>query len=83
VAQAFAQALGRPVEVDVVPRHAWEQTYRQLGFSPAAARSYACMTGTVLDEQDRWPDTPERGTTTLADFIGAAVRQRRPAARDA
>lgn len=76
VAQAFAQALGRPVDVDVIPRHAWEQTYRQLGFSAAAAKSYACMTGTVLDEQDRWPDAPERGPTTLEAFIGAAVRQR-------
>ena len=79
VAQAFATALGRPVDVDVIPRHAWEQTYRQLGFSPAAAKSYACMTGTVLDEQDRWPDTPERGTTTLEAFIGDAVRQRQAA----
>jgi uncharacterized protein YbjT (DUF2867 family) len=73
VANAFAQALGRPVDVDVIPRHAWEQTFRQLGFSPAAARTYACMTGTVLDEQDRWPDSPERGPTTLEDFIHDVV----------
>jgi uncharacterized protein YbjT (DUF2867 family) len=69
VADAFAHALGRPVDVEVVPRHAWEQTFRQLGFSPAAARSYVCMTGTVLDEQDRWPDEPVRGSTTLDDYI--------------
>lgn len=76
VAAAFAHALERPVEVEVIPRAEWEQAYRRLGFSPEAARSYACMTGTVLDEQDRWPDTPERGSTTLADFIRGVVRQR-------
>ena len=69
VADAFARALGRPVDVEVVPRHAWEQTFRQLGFSAEAARSYTCMTGTVLDEQDRWPDDPVRGATTLEEFI--------------
>jgi uncharacterized protein YbjT (DUF2867 family) len=73
VADAFARALGRPVDVEVIPRHAWEQTYRQLGFSPEAARSYVCMTGTVLDEQDDWPDTPVRGPTTLDDFIRGTV----------
>ncbi|WP_198117563.1 NmrA family NAD(P)-binding protein [Massilia rhizosphaerae] len=77
VADAFARALDRPVDVEVIPRPAWEQTYRRLGFSPEAARSYACMTGTVLDEQDRWPDTPVRGPTTLDDFIRNVVRQRR------
>ena len=73
VADAFAHALGRPVDVEVIPRHAWEQTYRQLGFSAEAARSYACMTGTVLDEQDGWPDNPVRGPTTLQDFICASA----------
>jgi uncharacterized protein YbjT (DUF2867 family) len=76
VADAFAHALDRPVDVEVIPRHAWEQTFRQLGFSAEAARSYACMTGTVLDEQDRWPDTPVRGPTTLEDFIHGVLGRR-------
>lgn len=76
VADAFAQALGRPVDVEVIPRPAREQTYLQLGFSPAAARSYACMTGTVLDEQDRWPNDPVRGPTTLEDFICASANRK-------
>jgi uncharacterized protein YbjT (DUF2867 family) len=75
VADAYAQALDRPVDVEVVPRHAWEQTFRQLGFSPEAARSYACMTGTVLDEQYRWPDAPVRGATTLGDYIRGVVQR--------
>jgi uncharacterized protein YbjT (DUF2867 family) len=73
VADAYAHALDHPVDVEVIPRHAWEQTFRQLGFSPEAARSYVCMTGTVLDEQDRWPDAPVRGTTTLDDYIRSVV----------
>jgi uncharacterized protein YbjT (DUF2867 family) len=73
VARAFARALDKPVDVEVIPRRAWEQTFRQLGFSPSAARSYACMTGTVRDEQDRWPDMPVRGPTTLDDFICGLV----------
>ena len=76
VADAFAHALGRPVDVEVIPRHAWEQTYRQLGFSPEAARSYACMTGTVLDEQDGWPDSPVRGPTSLEDFICTSANRK-------
>jgi uncharacterized protein YbjT (DUF2867 family) len=79
VADAFAHALDRPVDVEVIPRPAWEQTYRQLGFSIEAARSYACMTGSVLDEQDRWPDTSVRGPTTLEDFIRGLVRRRQGA----
>ena len=75
VAGAFARALDRPVDVELIPRHAWEQTFRQLGFSPEAARSYVCMTGTVLDEQDRWPDAPVRGTTTLDDYIRGVVER--------
>ena len=76
VADAFARALDRPVDVEVIPRHAWEQTFRQLGFSPEAASSYACMTGAVLDEQDGWPDTPVRGPTTLEDFICASTTRK-------
>jgi len=76
VAAAFAHVLDRPVDVEVIPRHAWEQTFRQLGFSTEAACSYACMTGTVLDEQGRWPATPVRGPTTLEDFIRGVLRRR-------
>lgn len=73
VAQAFAIALGRNVEVKVIPREAWEQTYLQLGFSKAAADSYTRMTATVLDDTSSGPDAPERGTTTLQEYIRRAV----------
>ena len=69
VADAFATALKRPVEVEVVPREQWEAAFRAIGFSEAAAHSYARMTGATLDEHYEMPGEPERGTVTLQDFI--------------
>jgi len=48
VADAFAEALDRPVQVEVVPRDQWEAAYRKLGFSEAAAHSYARMTAASI-----------------------------------
>lgn len=73
VAKAIGEALDLSVRVDTIPREAWEETFLQFGFSKAAAQSYACMTGTVVDDQSAWPDTPERGTTTLRDYIRGIV----------
>ena len=73
VANAFSDALGMTVEIETIPREAWEETFAQLGFSNAAARSYACMTGTVVDGETERPDDPERGMTTLRDYIRSTV----------
>ncbi|MEN6297684.1 MAG: hypothetical protein ABFC92_07035, partial [Rectinema sp.] len=75
VADAFSEALGATVEVATIPREAWEDTFVQFGFSKSAAQSYACMTSTVVDDEAEWPDDPERGTTTLRDYIRRAVNQ--------
>jgi hypothetical protein len=76
VARAFAQALGRNVQVAVTPRSAWLDAFRALGFSPVAAASYARMTELTL-AGPALPAAPERGETTLTDYIGELVRQRR------
>lgn len=76
VARAYAAALGRPVEVEVVPRDRWEVTYRSLGFSKAAAHSYARMTAASLDTDYALPDTPERGHITLEQHIAALISRR-------
>lgn len=73
VADAFATALGRPVKVEVVPRARWEETYRSLGFSEAAAASYTRMTAATLEADFRLPDEPERGQVTLQSHIDALV----------
>jgi uncharacterized protein YbjT (DUF2867 family) len=74
VARAFSQALGRPVEVVVTPPEQWEQAYRSLGFSEAAAKSYAAMTRITLDSKEE-PEKPERGATSLSDYITALVKK--------
>jgi uncharacterized protein YbjT (DUF2867 family) len=77
VAAAFAVALGRPVEVRGVPREGWEETFRSLGFSEPAAKSYARMTAASVDGGFEMPDRPVRGSVTLRDYIGALVRPER------
>ncbi len=74
VADAFADALGTDIDVEIIPRTGWEAAFRQLGFSAPAARTYACMTGTVVDDAGKWPSDPVRGETTLRAYIHAAVR---------
>ncbi|VTR95112.1 NmrA family transcriptional regulator OS=Massilia sp. JS1662 GN=IA69_09970 PE=4 SV=1: NmrA [Gemmata massiliana] len=73
VARAFVSALRRPVEVETIPREKWVETYRKLGFSEQAAKSYACMTGVVVDEPAEITDNTERGMITLREYIERAV----------
>ncbi|MCL6701429.1 NmrA family NAD(P)-binding protein [Pseudomonas sp. T1.Ur] len=76
VAQAFSKALGRPVEVQVIPRDQWESTFQHLGFSPAAAQSYARMSAVSLDSGfDVGDDAALHGTTTLEVYIEALVQR--------
>lgn len=74
VAQAFAEALGRPVEVIVTPPDQWEQAFRSMGFSEAGARSYAAMTRLTLDTKEE-PERSERGATSLREYILALVKK--------
>ena len=77
VAQAFSQVLGRPVEVQVIPRDQWESNFQSLGFSPAAAQSYARMSAVSLDSGfDVGDDAALHGTTTLQAYIQALVQNR-------
>lgn len=77
VADAFSEVLGRDVGVATVPRDAWRETFEQLGFSRAAAESYTCMTSAVVDDQAAWPDTPERGATSLRAYIRREIEAAR------
>jgi uncharacterized protein YbjT (DUF2867 family) len=69
VAHAFSQALGRPVTVDVTPRERWKQAFQAMGFSDAAAESYAGMTAASVDGNFDTPEEPLRGSTTLETYI--------------
>jgi len=74
VADAFAQALRRPVVVEAVPRPQWLAALQHLGFSAPAAASMAAMTGVTLDERYPQPAQPVRGTTTLPQYLNALVQ---------
>ena len=74
VADAFETALGRAVQVDTIAREDWEMTFEKLGFSQAAARSYARMTAAVVDEPFEPANEPERGATTLEAYIRDIAR---------
>jgi uncharacterized protein YbjT (DUF2867 family) len=69
VANAFSNALGRQVSVEVTPRERWKQAFQALGFSDAAAESYAGMTAASVDSNFEVPEEPLRGTTTLETYI--------------
>ncbi|MBX4948429.1 NmrA family NAD(P)-binding protein [Rhizobium binae] len=73
VAAAFAAALGRAVRVEVIPREAWEDAYRNLGFSDAAAHSYARMTALTADGPE-YPEDSIRGSISLQTYIDGLVR---------
>lgn len=74
VADAFSVELGRPVRIETVPREGIEAAFRKLGFSAAAAQSYANMTKLTLDDP-AFPDTPERGSRTLWNHIAGLVNK--------
>ncbi|HEV2506743.1 MAG TPA: NAD(P)H-binding protein [Mesorhizobium sp.] len=77
VADAFSEILAMSVELDVIPREKWVETFERFGFSRPAAQSYACMTGTVVDEPVAKLENVERGPTSLRDYINGLVNQTR------
>lgn len=69
VAKAFSARLGTLVALSVIPRGEWKEAYLQLGFSEAAAASYARMTEVSLDGGFDLADDPIRGSTTLDAYV--------------
>jgi uncharacterized protein YbjT (DUF2867 family) len=73
VAEAFSQALGKPIKCVVTPRDQWEAAYRKLGFSEAAARSYTRMTAISVDGDFDMPKDPVRGSVTFQAYVDALI----------
>ncbi len=76
VTKAFSKALAQPVEVSVIPRDRWKESFLQLGFSEAAADSYTRMTAASVDSGFDMPDDAWRGAITLDRYINDLVRSR-------
>ena len=75
VANAFAAALGRSVAVQQTPLELLESAFAEIGFSPAAAASYANMTRLTITNLDL-PEEPWRGSVTSQRHIDASSEYR-------
>jgi uncharacterized protein YbjT (DUF2867 family) len=69
VAEAFANALGKPVKTIETPKDQWLDALRQIGFSEKAAKSMAAMTEITLEQKYEKPQSPMRGATTINKYI--------------
>ncbi len=76
VATAFATALGKSVKAISTPRDRWVESFRSLGFSEAAADSYARMTAITLDGEFPPVADTRHGDITLQTYISELVRSR-------
>ncbi|RWN29854.1 NmrA family NAD(P)-binding protein [Mesorhizobium sp.] len=75
VAAGLSDELRKDIQVVPAPREKWQETFEGMGFSRAAAESYARMTALTLDELEL-PADPERGTVTLQRYISDLVARR-------
>jgi len=73
VADAFSKALGKLVQVAVIPKEKWEETFRSSGFSDEAAASYAAMTMATLEDDHTKLTGQIRGQTTIEDYVRGLV----------
>ena len=73
MAAAFSKALGKEVKAEVVPREGWEASFKSLGFSDEAARSYVGMIGVSVDSGFDLPTAPIKGLVTLQSYIDGMV----------
>ncbi|GLV21918.1 NmrA family transcriptional regulator [Sphingobium sp. TomMM35A] len=71
VADAFARALGRDVQIEVTPPDQLKHAFLELGFSDLAADSYARMTRVTIDGKSDTGSETWRGETTLDAYIQA------------
>ncbi|MBF9048665.1 NmrA family NAD(P)-binding protein [Roseobacter sp. HKCCD9010] len=74
VAAAFAEVLGREVEVQEIPQDQLENTFIQFGFSEHAAASYACMTRRLIDGKIEMVGKAIKGQTGLKSYIASALK---------
>ena len=69
VALAMEKAFHRPVNVEIARQESWRGTLRALGYSEAAAKSYAGTKAATLTGEFPPLDQVTRGKTTLAAYL--------------
>lgn len=74
VADAFAKAVGRPVQLEVAAVEAAEQIFCEMGFSPSAAKSYTRMVALTLNENFDPTSEVCKGRVSIEDYISNAVK---------
>ncbi|NLP83434.1 NAD(P)H-binding protein [Microbacterium sp. CFH 90308] len=72
VARVLAAQLNRDVQPQVIPPEELEAAFAALGFSPAAASSYAGMTRLTITGPEL-PEAPWRGPTTLEQYVRSVL----------
>ena len=75
VASAFSETLDKPVEVVAIPQDQWVPQLQELGFSEKAAISMANMTAVTLEKKYEVTAVPQRGTTTIKDYVKQMVEK--------
>jgi uncharacterized protein YbjT (DUF2867 family) len=73
VARAFADVLGRPVEVFSLPPEQWDSAFKKLGFSDAASSSYTRMTAATAKGDFPPLKGTEKGPTALRSYLRALI----------
>lgn len=69
VAETFAKALDRSVEVISLPPSDWIGAYQRLGFSATAATAYSRMTEATINGEFPLAAETEQGKTSLEAYI--------------
>lgn len=76
VADAFSEALGKPVKAVQIERDQWEPTFRQAGFSEDGIRNFIEMTDAVISGRTmsgRNAETVLKAKIELKDYIKTAL----------
>lgn len=73
VAEAFAEALQKPVKAVETPRNQWLETMQNMGFSNEAAASFSNMITLTLEGEMPTPDSVTRGVVSLKSYIAGLV----------
>lgn len=79
VAEAFSQALHKPVEAVEIPQQQWATSMQEIGFSCEAAESFSNMTAKTMEAMFPEQDTVVHTPTSLSTYIAHLTQAKRSA----